>query len=71
MTSEVWHRVGALPMWTPTTRCKNSDKYEAYCTCTIEHATLQLQALVNQMPTTDTALPLCLHWLNALLLPTR
>ena len=46
-------------------------RLEAHRTRTVERATLQLQALVDQMPTADAALPLRLRWLHALPLPSK
>ncbi|KAH9031453.1 TPR-like protein [Lactarius deliciosus] len=46
-------------------------RLEAHRTRTVERATLQLQALVDQMPTADAALPQRLHWLHALPLPSK
>ncbi|KAH8993833.1 TPR-like protein [Lactarius hatsudake] len=46
-------------------------RLEADRTRTVERATLQLQALVDQMPTADAALPQRLRWLHALPLPSK
>ncbi|KAH9170374.1 TPR-like protein [Lactarius sanguifluus] len=46
-------------------------RLEAHRTRTVERATLQLQALVDQMPTADAALPQRLRWLHALPLPSK
>lgn len=46
-------------------------RLEAHRTRTAERATLQLQALVDQMPTADAALPQRLRWLHALPLPSK
>ncbi|KAI9447511.1 TPR-like protein, partial [Lactarius indigo] len=46
-------------------------RLEAHRTRTVERATLQLQALVDQMPTADAALPLRLCWLHSLPLPSK
>jgi tetratricopeptide (TPR) repeat protein len=46
-------------------------RLEAHRTRTVERATLQLQALLDQMPTADAALPQRLRWLHALPLPSK
>ncbi|KAI0265886.1 hypothetical protein BC834DRAFT_969833 [Gloeopeniophorella convolvens] len=46
-------------------------RLEAHRTRTVERATLQLQALVDQMPTADSALPERLRFLHALPLPSK
>ena len=46
-------------------------RLEAHRTRTVERATLQLQALLDQMPTTDATVPQRLRWLHALPLPSK
>jgi tetratricopeptide (TPR) repeat protein len=46
-------------------------RLEAHRTRTVERSTLQLQALLDQMPTADAAVPQRLRWLHALPLPSK
>lgn len=46
-------------------------RLEAHCTHTVEHSTLQLQALIDQMPTADSTIAERLHLLHALPLPSK
>ena len=46
-------------------------RLEAHRTRTVERATLQLQALLDQMPTADASVPQRLRWLHALPLPSK